>query len=222
MNQKIIKVLVVDDHSLIRKAISHLIHGDINGIHVIGEACSGEEAIEKMQKLMPDVVLMDLQMPGMGGIEATRKLIQHYPDLKVLALTVCDSEAFPARLLEDGAAGYVTKDSTVDEVIRAIKAVHAGQRYISPDIAQKMALQHCSGKSSSMFESLSEREFQVMIMITKGKKVQEVSEALNLSPKTVNTYRYRLFEKLCVNNDVELMHLALRHNLIAVDNIRTE
>jgi two-component system invasion response regulator UvrY len=222
MSSKIIRVLVVDDHNLVRKAISHLIHSDANGIHVVGEAASGEEALEKVQKLMPDVTLMDLQMPGMGGIEATRKLIQRHPDLKVLALTVCDSEVFPARLLEDGAAGYVTKDSSSEEVIRAIKAVHAGQRYISPDIAQKMALQRYSGKSSSPFDSLSEREFQVMMMITNGKKVQEIAETLNLSPKTVNTYRYRLFEKLNVKSDVELTHLALRNNIVNVENVRTE
>lgn len=222
MLAKIIKVIVVDDHKLVRKAISHLLHNDMYGIHVVGEAASGEEAIAMVQKNMPDVVLMDLQMPGMGGMEATRKLIHRYPDLKILALTVCDSELFPTRLLEDGAAGYVTKDSSSEEVIRAIKAIYSGQRYISPDIAQKMALKRYSGKETTPFDMLSEREFQVMMMITNGKKAQEIAEILHLSPKTVNTYRYRLFEKMSVKSDVELTHLALRYNIVNIENARSE
>src|SRR5579864_8854160 len=131
----LIKVLLVDDHELVRIGIKRLLQ-DVNGIKVIGEASTGEEAIKIAKELIPDVVLMDLQMPGIGGLEATRKMIRHNPDIKILALTVCDDEPYPSRLLQAGAAGYLTKGCDTDEMVRAIRAVHSGQRYISPAIAQ--------------------------------------------------------------------------------------
>ena len=179
-----IKVLVVDDHKLIRKGIIRLL-SDTNGIETIAEAADGEEAVHLLSRgdCKPDVVLMDLQMPGIGGIEATRKLLRINPDLKVLAVTVCNSDVFPTRLLEEGAAGYITKDTSADEMVRAIRAVHAGQRYICPELAQKLALNRFSGKGSSPFDNLSERELQVMMMITRGQKAQEIAEMLHLSPE---------------------------------------
>lgn len=215
-----IKVLVVDDHKLIRKGIIRLLN-DVSGIDVIDEAEDGEEAVRLLSRsdCNPDVILMDLQMPGIGGIEATRKLLRLKPDVKVLALTVYDSDVFPTRLLEEGAAGYITKDTSSDEMVRAIRAVFAGQRYICPELAQKLALNRFSGKDASPFDSLSERELQVMMMITRGQKAQEIAEILHLSPKTVNTYRYRLFDKLGVKSDVDLTHLALRHGVIGSDTI---
>lgn len=213
VHQKTIKILIVDDHQLIRKGIASILD-EINGLHVIAEASNGEEAIRLAKQHEPDVVLMDIQMPGMGGMEASRKILRTHPDIKILALTVCESDIFPARLLEEGAAGYITKDSTTDEMIRAIKTVAMGQRYISPSIAQKLALKRFASGGVSPFEDLSERELQVMLMITRGRKVQEIAEILHLSPKTVNTYRYRLFEKLGVKSDVELTHLALQHGVI--------
>jgi len=208
-----IKVLIVDDHKLIRKGITSLLK-TINGIEPVGEASDGEEAVSMVKELQPNVVLMDLQMPGMGGLEATRKILRLNPDVKILALTVCESDVFPTRLLEEGAAGYITKDSSTEEMIRAIRAVHSGQRYISPDVAQKLALKRYTKGEDSPFDHLSERELQVMIMITSGKRAQDIAETLHLSPKTVNTYRYRLFEKLGVNSDVELTLLALRYGII--------
>ncbi len=212
-HHKTIKVLIVDDHQLIRKGIASILD-EVSGIHVIAEASNGEDAIRLTRENEPDVVLMDLQMPGMGGMEASRKILRANPDVRVLALTVCESDIFPTRLLEEGAAGYITKDSTTEEMIRAIKAVAVGQRYISPGIAQKLALKRYSTDTKTTFEHLSERELQVMLMITRGKKPQEIAEILHLSPKTVNTYRYRLFEKLGVKSDVELTHLALQHGMI--------
>jgi two-component system, NarL family, invasion response regulator UvrY len=209
----LIKVLLVDDHDLVRVGIKRLLQ-DINGIKVIGEANTGEEGIKLAKELIPDVVLMDVQMPGIGGLEATRKMIRHNPDLKVLALTVCDDEPYPSRFLQAGAAGYITKGCNADEMVRAIRTVHSGQRYISPEIAQQLALKRYSKAEESPLDILSERELQIMLMITNGQKVQEISDKLCLSPKTVNSYRYRIFEKLNIHSDVELTLLAIRLGLV--------
>lgn len=213
-----IKVLIVDDHKLVRKGIANIL-SETSGIHVVAEAGNGEEAIKLVRDLSPDVVLMDLQMPGMGGLEATRKLLRVFPTIKVLIITVYGSDVFPTKLLEEGVAGYITKDCSPDEMIRAIRAVHTGQRYLSSEIAQRLALKRYTDRTegSSPFETLSERELQVMIMITSGKKPQEIARVLHLSPKTINTYRYRVLEKMGVKTDVELTHLALRHGIIDVE-----
>ena len=129
-------------------------------------------------------------------------------------MTICNNDLYPARLLQVGASGYLTKGASMNEMIQAIRAVHAGQRYISPEIASRLAFRHVSEEEETPFDSLSERELQVMLMITMGMKVQDIVEKLCLSPKTVNSYRYRIFEKLSVKNDVELTLLAIRHGLI--------
>lgn len=209
-----IKVLVVDDLDLIRVGVKSLLES-INGIKVIGEAQSGEDAIALARKLTPDIVLMDLQMPpGMGGLEATKKLAHYLPDTKVIVLTVCEEEPFPTRLIQAGAMGYVTKGCGKDEMVQAIRVVNSGQRYISPKIAQKIALQNLTQGQKSPLELLSERELQIMIMITNGQKAIEIADILCISPKTVNSYRYRIFAKLTINSDVELARLALRLGLV--------
>lgn len=214
-----IKVLLVDDHELVRTGIKSLL-GTASGISVIAEASSGEDAIKIAREKQPNVVLMDLKMRGISGLEATRKILHHDPDAKILVLTVCNDDVFPIRLLRAGASGYLTKDCDADEMIRAIRSVQAGQRYISPQIAQRLALKRFSSDEESPFDTLSERELQVMLMITSGKKVQDIADKLHLSPKTVNTYRYRLFEKLGIKNDVELTHLAMRFGM--VDNPKVQ
>jgi len=217
----LIKVLLVDDHELVRIGIKRLLQ-DVSGMKVVGESATGEEAIRLAKSLIPDVVLMDVQMPGIGGLEATRKMIRHNPDLKVLALTVCDDEPYPSRLLQAGAAGYITKGCAPDEMIRAIRTVHVGQRYISSEIAQQLALKRFAKDEDSPLDILSERELQIMLMITSGQKVQEISEKLCLSPKTVNSYRYRIFEKLGINSDVELTLLSIRLGLVDGHKSSTE
>jgi two-component system, NarL family, invasion response regulator UvrY len=209
----VIKVLLVDDHELVRTGIKSLL-ASASGISVIAEASSGEDAIKIAREKQPNVVLMDLKMRGISGLEATRKILHHDPDAKILVLTVCNDDVFPIRLLRAGASGYLTKDCDPDEMIRAIRSVQAGQRYISPQIAQRLALKRFSSDEESPFDALSERELQVMLMITSGKKVQDIADKLHLSPKTVNTYRYRLFEKLGIKNDVELTHMAMRFGMV--------
>lgn len=211
-----IKVLVVDDHDLVRMGITRMLT-DISGLKVVGEAASGEDALRLARELHPQVVLMDVKMPGIGGLEATRKLLRQDPDIRVLAVTVCDEEPFPSRLLKAGAAGYLTKGAALDEMVKAIRAVAAGQRYISPEIAQQLALKNLDDEKGSPFELLSEREMQITMMIVSCQKVQEISDRLFLSPKTVNSYRYRIFEKLGIDSDVELTLLAVRHGLLSTD-----
>jgi two-component system invasion response regulator UvrY len=208
-----IDVLLVDDHELVRTGIRRLLD-DTDGIKVIGEASTGEEAVEKVRQCKPDVVLMDLNMPGIGGLEATRKLVQILPSVKVIVVTIHAEEPFPTRLLEAGATGYLTKGCGIDEIINAIKTVHGGERYISSDIAQQIALSMMPGAAQSPFDKLSQREMQVMLMVTQGQTVQAISDKLCLSPKTVSTYRYRLYEKLGVYNDVELTRLVMRHGMV--------
>lgn len=208
-----IKVMVVDDHDLVRTGISRML-ADVSGIEVIGEAASGEEAVLKARSLEPDVVLMDVKMPGIGGLEATRKMLRHDDGLRVIAVTVCEEEPFPSRLMKAGAAGYLTKGAGLDEMLRAIKVVHAGQRYISPQIAQAMALKPFTGTETAPMELLSERELQIMMMIVNCHKVQDISDKLCLSPKTVNTYRYRIFDKLGISSDVEMTVMAMRWGMV--------
>jgi len=208
-----ISVLLVDDHKLMRTGIK-LILDETADIRVMGEASSGEEAVERARALKPQIILMDVSMPGIGGLEATRKLAMSLPDTRIIVLSAQTAEPYPMKLLEAGAAGYLTKDSAGDEIVTAIRRVLAGERYISADIARQLALQAVNKTSASPFDQLSSREMQVMIMATGGHSVQTISDKLHLSPKTVSTYRSRLFEKLGVNNDVELTRLALRYGVI--------
>ncbi|WP_257265034.1 UvrY/SirA/GacA family response regulator transcription factor [Endozoicomonas sp. ONNA2] len=208
-----IQVLVVDDHDLVRTGISRMLD-DVEGIEIVAQAVSGEDAISLYRDVAPDVTLMDVRMPGIGGLEATRKICQINPHAKIIAVTACMEDPFPTRLLEAGASGYVTKSSNITEMVTAIRKVFAGKRFISTEIAQQMAWQAIEPDSGSPFGQLSHREMQVAIMIVNCEKVQTISDKLCLSPKTVNSYRYRMFDKLNITSDVELTHLAIRHDLV--------
>ncbi|HAK51557.1 MAG TPA: two-component system response regulator UvrY [Gammaproteobacteria bacterium] len=208
-----IKVLVVDDHQLVRVGTSRLLD-DVDSLDVVDNAENGEEAIEKVRSLDPDLVLMDIQMPGIGGLEATRRCLRINPDLKVIAVTVHEDEPYPSKLFKVGATGYLTKKANVDEMVRAIKQVLTGQRYISTDVAQQLALPPFSQDQASPFAILSSRKMQITLMVIMGHKVTDISERLSLSPKTINSYRYRIFEKLDVANDVGLTKLAIKHGII--------
>ncbi|TQI80176.1 LuxR family two component transcriptional regulator [Serratia fonticola] len=213
-----ISVLLVDDHELVRAGIRRILE-DIKGIKVVGEAQCGEDAVKWCRSNSADIVLMDMNMPGIGGLEATRKIVRYAPDIKVIMLTIHTENPLPAKVMQAGAAGYLSKGAAPQEVVNAIRSVHAGQRYIASDIAQQMALSQLEPQAENPFSTLSERELQIMLMITKGKKVNEISEQLNLSPKTVNSYRYRMFSKLNISGDVELTHLAIRHGLFNAETL---
>ena len=209
---------MVDDHDLVRTGIRRILD-DVEGFNVIGEAQSGEQAIKLCRKTPPDIVLMDMSMPGIGGLEATKPILRISEDIRVVALSVHKENPFPAKVMQMGAFGYLTKDADPQEMIRALQKVSRGQKYIAPEIAQQIALGQLDLNEDDPFKSLSERELQIMIMLTKGTKVPDIAVQLNISAKTVNTYRYRMFEKLNVTSDVELTHLALRHQLIKSDNL---
>ncbi len=208
-----IRIILADDHQLVRIGTRRLLE-DVAGIKIVGEAATGEEAVDLVIRLKPDIVLMDVQMPGIGGLEATRRCLRAHPELKVLVVTIYENEPYPSKLLNVGAAGYLTKRTDIDEMLLAIRKVMAGHRYISSDIAQQLALRPFSGEKNSPFEALSGREMQVTLMIIMGHRVQEISENLSLSPKTINSYRYRVFEKLELKNDVGLARLAIKHGII--------
>ena len=210
---KLIRIMIVDDHDLVRTGLRYMLDSEPN-FEVVAECSTGEESIELGRKVMPDIILMDVQMPGVGGLEATIRLIRIMPEVKILIVTVCTDSLFPSKLLQAGAFGYLTKGATCKEMVRAIKTIYSGQRYISPDIASQLAISHLTEQAASPLEQLSERELQVMMMIIKGMKTNVISEKLHLSPKTVNSYRYRIFQKLGIDNNVELTRLAVKYNLL--------
>ena len=216
-NNEMIRILLVDDHALFRSGMRSILD-EMEGMEVVSEAESGEEAVDSVRKSAPDVILMDVNMEGIGGIEATRRVLRVAPDVKVIALTALDDMPFPNQLLDAGAVGYVTKGCPADELAVAIRKVVQGDHYICQEVAQRLSLSTLVNKGESTpLGKLSPREMQVMLMITQGKTTQDISDSLFLSPKTISTYRARLFEKLDIHNDVELTHFALRHGLIELN-----
>ena len=212
----ITSILVADDHDLVRMGIVRMLQ-DVPGFSVVAEAKSGEEAVQLTREHEPSIVLMDVKMPGIGGLEATKKILAVNEQTRVIAVTGISDELYADRLLKAGASGYVTKESGFDEIVEAIKKVINGGRYMSAEVAQQLALKSFSGDADrSPFEGLSERELQTALMISSGMKVNDIAESFCISPKTVNSYRYRIFEKLEINSDVELALLAVKHNLLDV------
>ena len=210
-----INVLIVDDHVLVRTCIKALLSQSTQ-VKVLGEAGTGEEALRLVRETKPHVILMDLMMPGLSSIEVISRLLRVYPDIKVVVLTSSNNTAFPSRLLELGVKGYLTKNSNGDELIEAVIKVHRGERYITPEVAQNIAISNIDPLSASHFHDLSNREFQIMMMIINGYKVDYISDKLCLSPKTISSHRYAILTKLNVKNDVELTHLAIKQGLIDV------
>jgi len=204
-----IKVLLVDDHELVITGIEALLNLQEN-ITVVGVSNCGETALDMLAKITPDVVLMDVNMPGIGGVEACRRVLQKYPDIKVIALSVLKDGPIPQQLLKLGALGFISKGSPVEEMVTAIRTVYSGKRYLCSEVANNLAFQGLPGANDSPFEKLSQRESEVTNLILQGKSIKEMSDMLVLSDKTINTYRYRLYEKLKVKNDVELTCLAVK------------
>lgn len=207
-------VLVVDDHDLIRLGICRMLT-EVDGITVTAQASSGEEAIEKVREVQPDIVFMDIRMPGIGGIEATHRILSHYPDTKVIVVSAFNDDVHPVALLKAGASAYITKNANSAEVKTALEKVLSGGVYISPELAQMMAMNGIKPASdNSPLGCLSQRELQIAALITSGNRAKDVAETLNISPKTINTYKYRIYEKLGVTNDVELTLAAVKYGLV--------
>ena len=208
-----INVLLTDDHELVRTGIRRLLE-DTREVQIVGEAECGEDSLKLAQSLKPDVILMDVNMPGIGGVETCRRILQRNPKQKIIVLTVHNEQTFPKRLLEIGAKGYLTKECGVDEMVKAIKLVNSGGSYISSSIAQQLALSLLPGNDANPIDKLSRREFQVMLMISQGLSNVEISDQLCLSPKTISTYRLRLLEKLGAHNEVDLIKIAVEQGMV--------
>jgi two-component system invasion response regulator UvrY len=206
-----VKVMVVDDHNLVRDGIRSILEA-AEGVDVIALACNGTEALELMEtRSQPDVVLMDINMPELGGLETTKRIVKKYPRIKVIVLTVHDEAPFPAQLFRAGAVGYLTKGCPADEMIMAINRVAAGGTYLASEIAQRQALASVFGQKddgSSPFKDFSERETQIAMMILQGMKNYQIAEELLISPKTVSTYRKRVYVKTGAANEATFSMIA--------------
>jgi two-component system invasion response regulator UvrY len=208
-----IKVLIVDDHQLIRYGFKSLLNG-AEDIEVIGDVGTGEEAIEFTREHRPDVILMDIRMPGIGGLEATRKIARSCPESRILVVTACDAEPFPSSLLEVGATGFLSKGGSDEEMLTAVRMVAAGEQYLSPKVAQAISERVLNGESESPFNALSSKELQAALMLISGKKNKYIADAMYIDSKTVCSYRYRIYEKLHIATDVELALLAVRYGIV--------
>ncbi len=208
-----IQVLLIDDHALVRAGIRQLLL-KAQGITVIGEAGSGEEGVKITRELHPNVVLLDFKLPDITGLEVIARLLRIDPHIKIIMLSSAINDLFPLRSLDAGARGYLTKNATKEELVRAIHAVASGQKVISPLIASRLALAKIDDKIPVSYSSLGNKEFEVMMMTIRGVPIKEIADRLHINHKTIHSYRCRIFEKLKVNNDVDLTLMAIREGLI--------
>jgi two-component system invasion response regulator UvrY len=209
----LIKVMLVDDHAVVRTGFRLLLQS-VSSMSVTGEAESGEAAIQRYPELMPDVVVMDLAMPGLGGLEALKRIRAQFPHARILALSAHDDPVHARRALQEGALGFLSKRSAPEALIEAVTTVANGRRYLDAALAQKLALADISGSTKSPVERLSEREFEVFIRLASGATVQRIADDLSLSASTVGTHLYNIKQKLDVVNQSELTLIAIRHGLI--------
>jgi len=214
-----IKVVIVDDHDVVRFGIRRLLE-DVSELEVVGECCNGKQAVEVAKTQSVDVFLMDIQMPVLGEVEATKIIDELNIDAKIIVISGMNDDPLAISMLKSGASGYLSKGASVHEMVKAIHKVIDNGTYISPEIAQKIAISSLNDKEDvNPFDSISEREMQIAMMIFQCKKVSEIADKLCLSPKTVNSYRYRMFDKLNVVGDVQLTLLAVEHKIIDVQNL---
>lgn len=208
-----LRLAIVDDHKIVRAGFREMLSDEL-GIRVEFEAASGEEAMQKLRETPCDVLLLDLSLPGQSGVDVLRAVRQRYESLKVLVLSGFPEERYALPMIRNGANGYLCKDCERDELIKAIRTVAQGRRYVSARTAELMADDLAGAGNSQPHESLSERELQVFLRLAKGESVSSIAELLNLSVKTVSTYRSRLLEKIDVSSNAELAAYALRHGLM--------
>ncbi len=210
---KPIRVYVVDHQALWRACMALLVNR-LQNCEVVGEAPNGELAVEMVRRDPPDLVFMEVSMPGIGGIEAVRRIRRFNSTVKIAMLTSVTTEPFPTRALQSGANGYLTKQASVCEFDMGVRMVMAGEKYICQGVVNSMASSGPSAGADSPFSTLSARELQIATLIIQGKKVADIAEQLYLSPKTINSYRYRIFSKLSVRNDVGIVLLATKSGLM--------
>lgn len=208
----LINVMLVDDHAVVRMGFKMLLESDPD-IKVIAEAESGEQAIQRFVEFKPHVVVMDITMPGIGGLEAIERILAKDSSAKILVLSAHEDSVHPKRVLNAGAMGYLTKRSAAEEMIKAIRVVATGKKYLEASVAQQMAIQQLSGDQNPV-DVLSPREFEVFMALAKGKTTNEIAETLFLSPRTVGTHLYNIKQKLNANNSAEIALIAMRSGLL--------
>lgn len=207
-----IRVFIVDDHALVRTGLRLILSSQVD-IEVIGDAASGEEALPLIRRLKPDVVLCDLHLPGVSGLEITERIVKSDHGARVIIVSVLEDGPMPKRLLEAGACGYVGKAGDAAELLRAIRDVFRGKRFLASNIAQNIALAGISG-SGSPFDELTPRELEIALLLVQGLRQDDIAKRLCLSAKTVNTHKSRLFEKLAINDSISLARLAGQYGLM--------
>ena len=208
------KILIADDHAVVRNGLTKILKEADGGI-CVDEAENGQEALAKALQASYEMVLMDISMPGRGGLEVLKEIKSHRPKLPVLMLSMHPEEEYAVRALRAGASGYVTKDSAAEELVGAVRKVLGGGRYVSASLAEKLAFEMEADVDRPPHEILSDREFQVMRMIASGKTVKEIAQELSLSVKTISTYRSRILEKMRLKNNAELTRYAFENRLVS-------
>ncbi len=208
-----IRALIADDHAVVRQGLKQIL-GDTPEMVVAGEATNGQEVLDKIRAETWDVVVLDISLPDRSGLDILKQLRSERPKLPVLVLSMHSEDQYAMRVLKAGASGYLTKDSAPDELVKAIRKVVSGGRYVSSFLAEKLAFEIGTDSSRLPHETLSDREFQVLRLIAAGKSVTEIAAELYLSVKTVSTYRARMLEKMSLGTNAELMHYAMQNHLI--------
>jgi two-component system, NarL family, invasion response regulator UvrY len=208
-----IHVIIADDHPVVRQGLTRILAEETDMV-LAAEAATGQELLEKLGKTQCDVVLLDISMPGRGGLETLAELRRHYPKIPVLVLSVYPEDQFGLRVLKSGAAGYMNKEAACDQLVNAIRKVCSGGKYVSANLAEKMAGDLAADSQVPLHESLSRREYQVMSLIASGKTVSEIARELYLSQKTISTHRARILEKMHMKTNAQLTYYAIQNNLI--------
>ena len=214
-----IKVVVADDHTILRQGIKALLDNQ-EGIEVVGEAKDGREAIKTIEELLPDVILMDIAMPGLNGLEATRRIKKKFPQTKVVVLTMHANEEYIFQILNAGADGYLVKETAFQDLISAINAVHKGEAFMSPSISKKVMtdyIQRAQGEEKVGFDTLTTREREILQLVAEGNSNKKIAEALFISPKTVETHRAHIMDKLNIHDRAGLIKYAIRKGMINLD-----
>jgi two-component system, NarL family, invasion response regulator UvrY len=209
-----ISVLIADDHTVVRQGLKQILSSDAQ-LRVIGEAANGDEVLSLVKSLRVDALVLDISMPGKNGLDVLKELKRTHPTLPVLVLSMHPEDQFAIRILRAGAAGYVTKESAPDELIGALRKVCSGGKYVSPQLAEKLAIFIEQEQSGPLHEQLSDREYQVLRMLALGKTVSEIADELLLSVKTISTYRTRVLEKMKMTTNAELTRYALQNQLVS-------
>ncbi|OGG46695.1 MAG: DNA-binding response regulator [Candidatus Handelsmanbacteria bacterium RIFCSPLOWO2_12_FULL_64_10] len=207
-----IKLLIADDHAVVREGLKRIL-AETPDLVVAGEAGDGQEALDRVRAEAWDMVLLDISLPGMSGLDALKQLKRERPRLPVLVLSIYPEDQYAVRVLKAGASGYLTKDSAPDQLIAAIRKISLGRKFVSPYLAEKLAVDLATDTERPLHERLSDREYQVLCLIASGKTVKEIAAGLSLSVKTVSTYRIRILKKMNVKSNAELIHYALQRGL---------